>query len=214
MFGLGFFAVISAILALVSAEAEGCRPAECHRGKQGRQGKPGPYGPPGFKGDVGLQGPLGPTGELATAMFADLYNANNTEVGSDDYLLFGSTNAVTADFEVATVDGETSLYFLKPGIFMVSFIVQYIVPDDPNPLPLIVELELNGYPVPYGRYSSTSSLQQLIGQTLIEVSLPGSVLKLKNVSEGIMYNNNQVGINASLNVVRYGPNGLNVVPYL
>lgn len=211
MFALWILGTGLMLLGFVNAEAEGCDPVGCRRGRKGKPGKEGPYGEPGLNGDQGDVGLIGPIGPLSTSMNADLYMVESFEVSGGSYFNFASLNSISDDFTVSTDIDGTSLTFIQPGIFMVSFVLEVLTYGQYR---TNVQLELNGEEVLFGHYSFGSYYQQLVGQALIDVTTVGSVLKLKNLATLQVTQAIPDVVSASLNVVRYGEPGLSFVPNL
>lgn len=187
------------LLGIVTAEAEVCGPVDCHRGRKGKAGKEGPYGQPGFNGDQGEAGLIGGIGGTATGPNLSLFLVGQWFSQPGSYLYFPSFNQYTFDFQVQSPDFETAVTFYTPGAYMVSFVFfGYVVEGTAS-----IQLELNNNTVPFSSYTNQSG-QQIIGQALVNVFNPGSVLKVKNVSDGELVADRNSVVTASLDIVRYG----------
>lgn len=209
MFGASWIFIAASLWSFIRAEENGCEQTYCRTGRKGKPGKEGPYGQPGLKGDVGDIGPVGLTGPQANDMKLDMYANNYQIVEPGNYLYFYALNEQSSEFQVRLDPNGGSLIINKPGLFLASFIVQAEVSGGS---PVVIELELDGNTVPFSRYSASVYGQPLVGQTIINVTKAGSILRVKNDSVGyiaILYTS---GINASVNLVSYGEPGVNYTP--
>lgn len=201
------FAFISLLFVQVFAEADGCLPTECRKGRKGKPGKEGAYGPPGLPGTQGENGLSGPIGPLSTDVYADLFSVDTPIVVPNNSLFFFASNTLSSDFVVTTSDTGTLITFSRPGIYIVSYVLsQQFAQIDPVSLVLVLDSE----EVPFSQYSKLNSANQIVGQALVNVSTAGSVLSLRNNSNFILIQLPLVYAQiASLNIVRYGEPGLN-----
>lgn len=209
MFSASWFLIASVLLSFVGAEENVFDQTYCRTGRKGRAGKEGPYGEPGLKGNAGDIGPLGLTGPLATDMKLDMYVSEQQVVKQLRYLYFSSLNEQSSEFQLMADAFGSYVVFLKPGLFMVSFIVQAFISNESS---VVIDVELDETVVPFSRYSSDVVGKQLIGQTILNVLTAGSILKIRSNSADDLVTIYTSGINASVNIVRYGEPVVNKVP--